>query len=477
MAKNHKKNKKKKSKKDSYGSGYYNQGYSGFVNPSSGAGTDLDKNSTSFYAPTRITAKNFIETLSVESWAAAKFINIPVDDMFIRSREFFDMDNEAIKIIEKSEKKFDINGKLSKSMKASTMYGTGLFIIMTKEAPPDRPFDISRMLPGDLANIITVDRYDATIVSKTNNPLSLNYGKPEVYRIQLKMGGSFNVHYTRVIRFDGVVSTSDNSWESYDPDWGVASIVPVICEILQSSNVSKGIAQLVNESSIPVQKVEGLTDILGSEGADNEMSLNDRMSQVTALRSIYRTVFMDNEDSFERHDVTFSGLPEVMDRNDRRLAAAAGIPYSRFMETSALGMNATGDGDFKNYAVGIASKQVNQLTQPYDKIDRVLEKNAGINEKIKYRFPSLIDMSDQEKADILLKKSQALAPLLLNAVITEDEARSALDGDDILGNLDDLNESIFRESIAEDYKNDLKNITPVQNDDSKKSWLPWRRKK
>ncbi len=476
MAKNQKK--KKKKKKDSYGSGYYNQGYSGFINPSTGAGTSLDKNSASFYAPTQFTAKSFVEVLSVESWAAAKFINIPVDDMFVRWREFFDMENSAIEIIEEAEKEFDIRGKLSKSMKAATMYGTSLFVIMTKESPPDRPFNISRMLPGDLANIITVDRYDATIISKTKNPLSKNYSLPEMYRIQLKMGGSFNVHHSRIIRFDGIVSTSDNSWESgYDPDWGVPSIVPVICEILQGSNVSTGIAQLVNESSIPVQKVEGLTEILGSKGADGEMSLDQRMAMITALRSIYRTVFMDNEDSFERHDVTFAGLPEVMDRNDRRLSAAAGIPYSRFMETSALGMNATGDGDFKNYAVGIASKQVNKLTQPFDKLDRILEKHTGVNERINYRFPSLIDMSDQEKADILLKKSQALVPLVFNRLITEDEARVALDGDDILGNLDNLNDTIFGESLVTEYENDLKNITPIkQNIDSKKSWFPWRKK-
>lgn len=475
MAKKKKKKNKKDSNSNDYYSGYGSRG--GLVNPSTGAGTSLDKNSNSFYAQTILNSKSIIETLSVESWAAAKFINIPVDDMFIRWREFFEMDNAAIEIIENAEKKFDIRGKLSKSMKAATMYGTGLFVIMTKEAPPDRPFDISRMLPGDLANIITVDRYDARIVSKTNNPLSLNYGLPEMYRIQLKMGGSFNVHYSRIIRFDGMVSTSDNSWEAgYDPDWGVATIVPVICEIFQDSNVSVGIAHLVNESSVPIQKVEGLTDILGSQGSDSEMSLDERMAKVTALRSIYRTVFMDAEDNFERHDISFAGLPDVMDRNARRLSAAAGVPFSRFMETSALGMNATGDGDFKNYAVGIASKQVNQLTQPFDTLDRILEKHTGVKERINYRFPSLIDMSDQEKADILLKKSQALVPLVFNRLITEDEARQALDGDDIIGNLDDLNEAIFKSSIAEDYKNDLKSLPVQQNVDSKKSWFPWRKK-
>lgn len=442
----------------------------GLVNPISGAGTDLDKNAFSFFSPTRVFSKNTYETMYVESWAAGKFVDIPIDDMFIRWREFTDMEEKTKKLVQKAEKEFLLRDKLSRSMKAARLYGTGLMIFITKEAKPERPLNISRMLPGDLLNILTVDRFDANVIGKNNNVFSKNYGKPEFYTINLRSAGSITVHHSRVIRFDGIKSTSDNSWDSYDDDWGVAPIIPVLTEIFQESNTSKGVSHLVNEASIPVQKVEGLEDILAGTG--DEMNLAERMAELTMLRSIYRTVFMDAEDSFERHDVTFSGLPDVLDRNAIRLAAAANIPVTRFWGKSAVGLNATGEGDERNYALQVNSDQENKLRDPFDFTDRILIRHLGLTEPIEYRFPSILDMSDGDKADVLTKKSQAISSLVQSGTITEDEARKALDGDDIIGDLEDLevylsvDPSVLSSSVAHEN----------QTQDSKKWRWPWQRK-
>lgn len=408
----------------------------GFVNPLSGAGTSLDKNSSSFFQATLLYSKNFHETIYVESWAAKKFVDIPIDDMFVKWRQFSDMDNRNIKLVERAETAFAIPGKLSQALKSSTLHGTGLFVILTKEAPPDKPLIISRLRPGDLANIITVDRFDANVVGKNNNPFSINYGKPEFYNITLKRGGTFKVHHSRVIRFDGIKPTSDNSWQVYDQDWGVASIIPVITEIFQDSNVSKGVSHLVNEASIPIQKLEGFEDALSGDG--DEMSLADRMAEITALRSIYRTVFMDKEDSFERVAVNFAGLPDLLDRNAVRLAAAANIPVTRFWGKSAVGLSATGEGDARDYALQVESDQNNKLPVPLAKIDAVLERHLGLSENIEYDFVSILDSSETEKTEIFSKKSQAVVPLVNAGIIDEDEARSILDGDQIAGTFDDL---------------------------------------
>ncbi|MCK5133215.1 MAG: DUF1073 domain-containing protein [Candidatus Sabulitectum sp.] len=408
----------------------------GFVNPLSGAGTSLDKNSASFFQPTLLFSKNFHETIYVESWAARKFVDIPVDDMFVKWRQFSDMDNRNIELVERAEVAFDIPGKLSQSLKSSTLYGTGLFVILTKEATPDKPLIVSRLRPGDLANIITVDRFDATVAGVNNNPYSRNYSKPEFYKINLKRGAAFTVHHSRVIRFDGIKPTSDNSWQVYDQSWGVASLIPVITEIFQDSNVSKGVSHLVNEASIPVQKIEGFEDALAGNG--DEMSIADRMAETTALRSIYRTVFMDSEDDFSRHDITFAGLPDILDRNAVRLAAAANIPHTRFWGKSAVGLAATGEGDARDYALQIQSSQENKLPVPLSLIDSVLERHLGLPENINYEFVSIIDASETEKTDIFLKKSQAVVPLVNAGIIDEDESRAILDGDQIAGNLDDL---------------------------------------
>lgn len=446
----------KRTKKDSTEtSSYYNGLYSGMINPISGAGTSLDKNSQSFYIPTRNISKNSHETIYVESWAAAKFIDIPVDDMFVQWREFCDMENESVERMEKAEIDFKIKSKLSNAMKSGRLYGTGLFIILTKDSSPEKPLNINRMLPGDLANILTVDRFDASVVSKNNNPYSQNYGKPNYYRITLKRGGAFVVHYSRVIRFDGIRPMTANSWQGYDEDWGVASIIPVLTEIFQDSNVSKGVAHLVNEASIKNMKVDGFEEAL-SGGGDGEMSLQERMELTTQLTSIYRTNFMDVEDDFGRTDVTFSQLPEIMDRNAGRLAAAADIPKTRFWSESVSGLQATGEGDARNYALKVNSDQENKLPEPLEKIDRVLAAHIGLTEPVCYKFISILDISESDKVDIALKKAQTVVPLVAAAIIDEDEARSVLDGDEIIGDFDDLPGGFPK---ADEFK---KNLAAIQ---------------
>ncbi|MCK5612468.1 DUF1073 domain-containing protein [Candidatus Pacearchaeota archaeon] len=451
----------RRSKKDSnITSGYGGFGYGGLVNPISGAGTSLDKNSLSFFEATRLQSRNFNETIYVESWAAAKFVDIPVDDMFVKWREFCDMETENVKLVEDVEKKFKIKSRLSKAMKNARLYGTGLFIILTRDTKPENPLNVSRMMPGDLSNILSIDRFDATIQARETNPYSLNFGMPLFYRINLKNAGSIIVHHSRIIRFDGKTSNSDNGWISYDPDWGVASIIPVFTEIFQDSNVSKGVAHLVSEASIKNMKIDGFEEAL--EGSGDEMALSDRMAATTALMSIYRTNFMDKEDDFDRTSVNFAGLHEIIDRQAVRLAAAADIPETRFWSKSIVGMQSTGEGESRNYALKVASDQENQLPEPLDIIDQVIVKHLGLKEKIYYKFVSIMDISEKDKIENALKKSQIVVPLVTSGVIDEDEGREIMDGDEILGDFDDLGEPIegvddFSKKIANTFvQNQLK---------------------
>lgn len=418
-----------------YSSGLGGLTSGGYGNAITGAGSSLDKTEYSFYTPTRLSSKNELETLYVQSWAAKKFIDIPIDDMFIRWRKFVEMEKDAVELIEQTELDFEITDKLSAVMKAGNLYGTGLLLLITKEAPMDKPLNVDRLQRGDLLNLLIVDRFDATVMSKDFNILSSRFGQPEMYKINLKKGGYIDIHASRVIRFDGISSLSQTNWQSYDANWGVPSILPVVTEIHQDSGINKGIAQLVTEASIPVQKIEDFADAV-SGGAECEMTIQQRMEAVTMSRSIYRTVFMDKEESFERVSVPFTGLPEIIDRNAKRLAAAANIPATRFWGISPIGMNSTGESDMKNYAMQVAADQKKKLTKPLYLLDQVLSKHVGITELITYEFPSLIDISDSEQADVLLKKAQALAPLILQGIITEEEGRAALDGDPIIGNLE-----------------------------------------
>jgi uncharacterized protein len=407
----------------------------GFQNNLTGAGTSIDKGSYGFFLPTFIISRNEMETIYVESWAAKKFIDIPVDDMFIRWREFTEMENENIERIQEAEKRYLIEDRLNRAMKASRLFGTGIVAIITKEAPLTEPLNYDKLLQGDLMSLLAVDRFDCMIKKRILDYTSRLYGQPEIYTIHLRFGGTIEIHASRVLRFDGIKALSQMGWNSYNMDWGVSSLVPVVVEIMQDSNISKSVAHMVNEASIPINKIQDFAEAVTGQG-DADMTIQERMQAVTIGRSVYRTLFMDKDDEYQRVDISFAGLPEIIDRSARRLSAAANIPATRFWGQSPLGMNATGESDMKNYVMQVAAEQQRQLTNPLYVLDQVLAKTCGINEKIQYEFPSLLDMSEQEKSQVLKIKSDSVVELVTAGIIHDDEARSALDGDPILGNLE-----------------------------------------
>jgi len=463
-----KKNRRSKKGKDSTTTAGLNGLVSGgFHNSATGAGGAMDKTEYSYFSPTRLASKTQLEVLYNESWACGKFIDIPIDDMFLKWREFVEMEPESIRLMEEAEKEFKITTRLSSAMKSGNLYGTGILAIFTKDSAPDQPLNPDRMLPGDLVNILPFDRFDLSIVGKDWDIMSPNFGQPLFYRIQLKMGGSVTVHHSRVLRFDGKKPLTANGWSNYDQDWGVSDIIPVIVEILTDANIAKGGAHLVNEASIPIQKIEDFASAIAGDG-DCDMDIATRMQATTLARSIYRTVYMDANESMERIDVNFAGLPDLMDRYAKRLAASKDIPATRFWGQAPLGLNATGEGDMKNYAIRVDSEKEKKLKDPLFILDQVLAAHKGIKEPVQYEFPSLIDVSDGEQVEVLGKASAALAPLVVSGIVSDDEARDVLRRIEFVGELEERSEEVLEEITA--FQRRAEEATQVMTDSKKGFW-------
>ena len=428
--------------------GFGNVTSGGFTNPMTGAGTSLDKSQSGFFSPTWITNRTELETLYTESFACQHFIDFPVDDMFIRYRQFDETDEKVVEDLEAQEKQFMVQQRLARAMKAGALYGTGLMCVITKEALLTDPMDIRRIRAGDLRNFIVTDRYSATVIKRDTDFMSPTYNEPLEYRIDLKRGHTFHIHASRVIRFDGIRPLASDGWYNYFDDWGQSEVIPIITSILQDQSLSQGISHLTQEASIPVQKIHDFQDAL--EAGPDSMSLAQRGEIINTSRSIFRTIYMDANDEFQRQEVSFSGLPDLMDRFARRMAGAAGIPATRFWGQSPVGMNATGDGDMANYAAMITAKQNDMLRDPLAKLDQILLRNAGHMQEmeVKYKFPSLIDQSEQEQAEAADKKMDIAVKGIVNNIMDEDECRAMLDGDEIIGTLKDTPD--FDEEEEED---------------------------
>ena len=425
----------------------------GYRNPLTGAGGFGDKSEGGLFHPSRFHSRHQLETLYVESWACRKFIGIPVDDMFIRWRTMFGMSEEQVKQFTKVEQKHRVRMQVARAMKSARLFGTGFLVMVSKEAPMDTPLDINQIRPGDLQRLTVFDRYHAALHYDDYDldPTSPTYEEPLVYRFYTRYGAEWKVDASRVVRFDGITSLTDRGWESYQREWGVSEVIPVLLSIMQDVAVAGGVTHLAAEASVPVVKLSNFRDTLAGDNPDPDELTPEQMGELmTMYRSIYRTLYMDVQDEYERVNVSFAGLPDLLDRFAIRLAAAADIPATRFWGRSPVGMNATGDSDMLNYDIRVAALQTNQLTGPFLRLDEMLARNAGIPvDTVQYTWPSLMDISPEMQAMNAKTKAQAVYLAQQAGILDENEGRAALNGDPVFGRQEPLSpEEIAKRKAA-----------------------------
>ena len=423
------------------GFGTYGSGpaltHGGYRNPLSGAGGHTDKSDAGFFQPTYLQSRQQLETIYVESWACRKFIDIPIDDMTIRWRSFEGEDEGQVEAMKEAEAEYQVVPRLTRAMKAGRLYGTGLLVMVTREAELSEPLDPEAVRPGDLIHLLPLDRHDANRFSWDENPYSPTYGQTIEYFMSPTLGRPFHVHASRVLRFDGLTPLSASGYTVYQREWGVSCVIPVLLSLLQDQAVASGASHLTNEASIPVLRLSGLREAMTGRPDPGDLTPAQMGEAINTFKSLYRTMFLDSGDEFERVSVTWSGLPDLMDRFARRLAAAADIPATRFWGQSPVGMNATGESDMKNYASNVAAQQKRLLTEPLRTLDMVLARSAGLAERLPYSWPSIIDASDEERAAVSKARAEAVKVAVDAQVIDENEARAALDGDELFGELEE----------------------------------------
>jgi hypothetical protein len=400
-----------------------------FVNRASGAGSKSDKNTGSFFSNDGLSgSKLALEESYVESWAAAKIIDIPVDDMFIYSRNLINVNSKDRDTIHSFYVELSIESKIKKAIKASRLYGSAFMILISDDDLLINPLNTNNR-SFNLKNIIVVDRFNTSILNNDNDIMSTNFNKPLVYRFNIINKSTLDVHHSRVIRVDGITSLSEDGFQSHDRNFGVSELVRCMSVITKEESLASGVNQMIQEASVPIIKVPDFKDSMA--GAPDEASPDQLATEINSLKSVYRTLYLDSEMDVSRLEVNFSNIPDMFDKYHTRLSAAADIPATRFFGTSPLGLGSTGDHESGNYATKIASMQNNILRSIFDKLDKIMINSLKLNIEFRYDFDSIVDISEEVKADVYLKKAQANQIYIQNGVVTvEDIAQSLMDSRD-----------------------------------------------
>lgn len=424
-----------------------------FFNGLSGMGGDADKSNQSYWGPNYIYWNYaLLENTYVNSWAAKKMIEIPVKDMLMKPRILIDLKSSVESNIDEIYQEIDIETKITEAMFSARAYGTALMVIVSADGRMDTPLNIDSLSVNDLKNILVVDRFMASVVSRTTDISSPNFQKPEFYNIVFRFTASVKVHYSRIIRIDGVSALGTNLWQSYSIDWGISEIIPVWTTITAEEGMATNIDQLFQEYSVPVYKAKGIAESLAGE-IDARTNIANLASRVNLMKSNFRMLYCDSESEINRLDVNFRGIPELMDKMSTRVAAASDIPYTRFFSQSPAGMNATGDSDMNNYAIMVSAMQRKKLRPVQAFLDKLIAKSIGYKGTIKFEYPSLVDISSNEQAVAYYNRAQGDQIYANLGAVTEDEIRQNLSNSDAFDA--DLSQPIENDPPSDDALNML----------------------
>ncbi len=421
---------------------------SNFINFGTGAGTSSDHMSGAAFHDVRLPQAQ-LEIIYRVSWAAAKMIDIPVDDMFVPGRRWKGENEEAVKAMEEAERALGAHDAMRKAMKAARLYGTGLLIILSKDASPETPLEPTAVRPDSIANLLVVDRWAASIEDWHIDPLLPRYGKPYSYRISPRIiyqgeSHQFIVHHSRVLRFDGIRPPLSEGWNHYDRDWGASTLARAINQIGRNEAISVSLNHLLQEASVSIVKIQGFKAALQGKPDVDDPPLTMLAQSINMLKSVFRTGFIDREDEAQRLNVAFGGIADIVNGEAQRLAAIADIPMTRFFAQSPAGQNATGDSDWQNYAVRVAAMQEDMLTAPLMILDEVVAKNAGLQKALEYEWTPLRSMTPEEESTVNLNNTQALVAAMTAGGLTEEEFRDRLANMELFGELPPMTDQILK---------------------------------
>lgn len=365
-------------------------------------GTGSDKRMHTEYVEQYLLSDRTLEAMYIENWLSGKIIDIPADDM-TREWRVFDAsqaDPAKIEAFVQLETDLDVSGKFNEALKWARLYGGAAIVIGIDEAQggaPDTPLDISKLGADCLTHLTVIEcgRLQAAPEAQLD-PTQPGFGDPEYYT--LPNTKSFRIHRSRILPFYGIKLPYYARQRNRHPFWGAPIMRRVFEAIVNADMTVAGSASLVSEASVDVVKYKGLTNFLLQPGGEEK--LQARFALAKLLKSVNNVMLLDEDETFEQHEQSFSGLGDLLDRYLGIVAGAADIPATRLLGSAAKGLNATGEGDLKNYYDNIRANQKTDFNPALRRLDRIMQRSLW-GQEIKdwgFKWASLFQLSEIELA-------------------------------------------------------------------------------
>jgi phage-related protein (TIGR01555 family) len=368
------------------------------TNVMSGMGTTADRRTSSGYVMSLISAQQ-AEAAYRSSWLVRKIVDVPPLDM-TRAWRDWQAEGTDIEKIEAEEKRLALKAKCKRALILSRLYGGGALILGTKDEDPTQPLNTAKTGVGGLTYVHVMSRYQLSLGPAITDPGNEWFGKPEYFEIRNTGGANVRLHPSRVIEFVGQPAPEGAMHQMVDWFWG-DPIMQSIGEAVKNADLAQsGFAALIDEAKLDILKIPNMMANIGT--AEYESRLLARLAAAAQGKSTWRALMIDGDEEWDQKQITWTGIPAVMDSFLLIVAGAADIPMTRLLGQSPKGLQSTGDGEERDYQSMITARQDELLIPALNRIDQLLIPSAlgSHPTDVYYEMAPLAQMNPTEAAAI-----------------------------------------------------------------------------
>ena len=137
------------------------------------------------------------------------------------------------------------------------------------------------------------------------------------------------------------------------------------------------------------------------------------------MKGLVNALVIDKEEDWDRKQLSFAQLPELMQQYLQIAAGAADIPATRLLGQAPAGLNATGESDIRNYYDRIAAEQRVTLGPALRRLDEALILSAlGTRPpEVRYEWAPLWQLGATEAAAMAKTKADTSASYAASGLI------------------------------------------------------------
>lgn len=354
------------------------------------------------------------------SWLARACIDMPVDDGLAGGRAW-QGDADQINKIEALEKALGWKKVIRTAKKKARLWG-GAAILIDDGGDTMQPLDVNKIQRGGLRSLKVFGRYDLTWAAIDDDVFSPTYGLPRQWQVASARFPLF-VHPSRMDLFLGDGTLESEALGAYSV-WEDSVLESRLSAIRDADSALGNVAEMLYEASVDVIGIENLMKML-AEGQEDRIL--KRISLMRLGKSNSKIMVRDSTEEYERKAISFGSVPDLLRESLQVAAGATGIPATRLLGRSPAGMNSTGDGDERVYFDRLDAMR-DEVSEASGRVDTAIVRSAlgEWPEGLHYLWPSLRQVSDKDKSEIVDRLATAWEKIARTGYLTPEEGRASM---------------------------------------------------